>query len=550
MQSVLRHHYCLEAATLGLLSHVAVFIRGEWHMRGPLLVKIYSGLIIAVLYAEYCRHDDFVAAILAAWSIIASYMTGLFVSITVYRKYFHRLRHFPGPSAAAVSKFWHVWKCSRQENYLLLEELSSKYGPIVRTGPEELTIIDPAVFSVIDGPKSPCNKAAWYDIVLPQVALNTTRSTKDHATRRRIWDRGFSPAALACYEERIAEYADLLTARIEGLVRQGGLVDGHEHATVNVTEWFSWFAFDVMGEFAFAKSFGMLHDGKWHLKIRLLIDAMSMLGPVSPVLWLSRLMFGMRPRTSLVKDWFSMLQWCKDCMDERLQEKVEHLDVSHWLIIGAFHKGLQTSDREWLNGDAVTIVVAGSGTVAVALTFAFFELAKSPVQQDRLYREVVDVDIRDRIQLQKCTHLNAVIQETLRLYPPVPTGGYRVTPPSGVFINDTHIPGNTTVMAPRYSIARLETAYECPNQFIPERWTTQQEKVKDKRGFSPFSQGKFGCVGKSLAMSEMRIVIALLVKKFKISFTDDDKGRSLFTGLRDRFTFAPGDLQLRFSIRG
>ncbi|KAI0112259.1 cytochrome P450 [Nemania sp. FL0031] len=548
MQSILRNYHCLGAAILGGLSHVAVFIRGEWHMEGPLLTRIYSGLIITVLYAEYCYHHDFVTAILAASSITASYLAGLFISIAIYRKYFHRLRHFPGPSVAAVTKFWHVWKCSRDDNYLLLEELSKKYGPIIRTGPEELTVIDPVVFSVIDGPKSQCTKAAWYDIFLPQVALNTTRSAGDHASRRRIWDRGFGPAALACYEERIAEYADLLVARIEGLVSRGRLADSHEYVTVNVTEWFSWFAFDVMGEFAFAKSFGMLQDGKWHTKVRLLIEAMSMLGPVSPVPWLAQLMLNVKPRLPLVKDWFAMLQWCKECMDERLQKNVKRLDVSHWLI-EALNKDLQTSDMAWLNGDAVTIIVAGSGTVAVALTFAFYELAKSPAQQDRLYREVVNVDIRDRIQLQNCTHLNAIIQETLRLYPPVPTGGYRVTPPSGVFVNDTHIPGNTTIVAPKYSIARLETSYENANKFIPERWTTQQEMVKDKRGFSPFSQGKFGCVGKSLAMSEMRIVIALLVKRFEISFGDDGKGESLFTGLRDQFTFAPGDLQLRFSIR-
>ncbi|KAI0854964.1 hypothetical protein F4860DRAFT_69272 [Xylaria cubensis] len=74
------------------------------------------------------------------------------------------------------------------------------------------------------------------------------------------------------------------------------------------------------------------------------------------------------------------------------------------------------------------------------------------------------------------------------LHLPVPTGGYRVTPPSGVFVNDIYIPGNTTIVAPKYSIGRLETCYESPNQLIPERWTTQQDMVKDKRSFPPFSQ--------------------------------------------------------------
>lgn len=190
-----------------------------------------------------------------------------------------------------------------------------------------------------------------------------------------------------------------------------------------------------------------------------------------------------------------------------------------------------------------------SDTVAPTLVFAFYELARNPAHQHKLLEEMQNIDIYDRAQLQTCAHLNAVINETLRLHPPVPTGGYRQTSPAGLTINDIHIPGNVTIVSPRYSLGRLESCFGEADQWIPERWTVRPDLVKDARGFSPFSQGRYSCVGKTLAMAEMRFVVALLVKKFEIGFSGSDRGETLFSDLRDQFTAAPGRLELKFSSR-
>ncbi|RWA10857.1 hypothetical protein EKO27_g4259 [Xylaria grammica] len=510
----------------------------------------YAFLTIALLCAEYCRVNDFGSAVKVVGHVTSSYAAGLFSSIVIYRKYFHRLRRFPGPRLAAVTKLWHVWKGLDGKNHLLLEDLFKRYGPIIRTGPEELTIIDAAVPHIIDGPKSQSTKGIFYDIFLPEVTIAAARNIDDHDSRRRIWERGFSPKALAVYEERTIHYAELLANQIEYLVRESGLSNSPEGAIINMTEWISWFAFDVMGEFAFSTSFRMLQDRKWHSKIRLLVDGLGAVGVASPVPWLAQLGMSIRPRIRLAQDWFDLLKWCRERMDERLQMKGERPDVSHWLIESYIKNGSQTAERAWLNGDAATVIIAGSGTVSVVLTFAFYHLAHDPSQQDKILKEIQDVDIYDRSQLQNCSHLTAFINETLRLYPPVPTGGNRITSPAGITINSTYIPGGVTIVAPKYSIHRLESSYERADQFIPERWTTQRDMVKDNRGLAPFSLGKFGCIGKSLAMIEMRFVIALLLKRFEIEFQENDKGEVLFADLKDQFTFAPGDLPLRFRMRG
>jgi tryprostatin B 6-hydroxylase len=95
-----------------------------------------------------------------------------------------------------------------------------------------------------------------------------------------------------------------------------------------------------------------------------------------------------------------------------------------------------------------------SDTVAPTLVFAIYQLALNPDKAEKLYQEVKDVSIRDLPTLKKLPYLNAVIMETLRLHPAVPTGGNRDTPPEGMMIDGTFIPGNTTIVAPRYVLGR------------------------------------------------------------------------------------------------
>lgn len=176
-------------------------------------------------------------------------------------------------------------------------------------------------------------------------------------------------------------------------------------------------------------------------------------------------------------------------------------------------------------------------------------MARNPSIQEELVAELAEIDIYDQAELQGCDFLTAVINETLRLHPPVPTGGYRQSPPEGMTINETYIPGNVTIVSPRHSLARLESSYERPGDFVPWRWTTQPNMVKDKRGFAPFSQGRFSCVGKGLAMRQMRFVIALLISKFEVGFWGDEQGEELLNDMRDHFTAALGKLNLRFRKR-
>nr|RBQ88027.1 hypothetical protein FVER53263_20077 [Fusarium verticillioides] len=88
------------------------------------------------------------------------------------------------------------------------------------------------------------------------------------------------------------------------------------------------------------------------------------------------------------------------------------------------------------------------------------------------------------------TYLQACIDETLRLFPPVPSGLQRMTPAEGLRVGDIFIPGDTIVTVPSYTLYRDERYFTSPDDFVPERWTTKPEMVKNESVFAPFSVGK------------------------------------------------------------
>jgi cytochrome P450 len=97
-----------------------------------------------------------------------------------------------------------------------------------------------------------------------------------------------------------------------------------------------------------------------------------------------------------------------------------------------------------------------SEPIASILVGIFLEFAKNPVHEQRIYEEVRNLDVRDVKALSAAQHLEAVITETLRLYPVLLTGGNRKTQKDGIIIGGTYIPPYTTIVAPRYSISRCE----------------------------------------------------------------------------------------------
>ena len=100
-----------------------------------------------------------------------------------------------------------------------------------------------------------------------------------------------------------------------------------------------------------------------------------------------------------------------------------------------------------------------SDTTATTLSYMIYELAKHPEQVSLIRNELAahftQTSTSPKNQdLQNLPRLNSIIHETLRLHPAVPTALPRLTPPEGLSIGNTFIPGDTVVWCPQYAIGR------------------------------------------------------------------------------------------------
>lgn len=136
ISATIAHPYeLLAAAATGLFCHNAIFIHGEWHQQVTSLLGLHAAAITLVtLFEATYQGLSPVSSFNASLIVVGTYGVFFFASMIIYRTFFHRLRHFPGPVLARWSKFWHVFQCWDSRNHLLMENLRRQYGDFVRIG--------------------------------------------------------------------------------------------------------------------------------------------------------------------------------------------------------------------------------------------------------------------------------------------------------------------------------------------------------------------------------------------------------------------------------
>ena len=116
-----------------------------------------------------------------------------------------------------------------------------------------------------------------------------------------------------------------------------------------------------------------------------------------------------------------------------------------------------------LGSQASALIVAGSGTTAVTLTYAVWAILRHPAVRQKLEEEVKHLpDNYDDTALEKLPYLEAVITETLRLYGSAPGALPRTTPAKGIEVNDMYIPPGITLTTQSYTMHRDPSIFEDP----------------------------------------------------------------------------------------
>jgi cytochrome P450 len=114
--------------------------------------------------------------------------------------------------------------------------------------------------------------------------------------------------------------------------------------------------------------------------------------------------------------------------------------------------------------------------------------------------------------------MKAVVQETLRLYPPLWLFDRRALGPDD--LAGTKVAKGDLVIFCPYSVHRLPELWPDPEAFRPERFEAGREEQKNKFAYLPFSVGPRTCIGNNLAMIESQLIMGTLLSRFRARLAD------------------------------
>jgi cytochrome P450 len=152
----------------------------------------------------------------------------------------------------------------------------------------------------------------------------------------------------------------------------------------------------------------------------------------------------------------------------------------------------------------VGLFAAGHETTAVALTWTFWLLAKHPSMQQR-------------IRVEGDSFLRAALDESLRLYPPVPCFARRAIDDD--VLEGFLIPKGSKLVLAQHVTHRLPEFWKDPHTFDPERFLPQRKSEICSHAFFPFGMGPRTCVASAMAMLECRVTLSLLLERFTFETT-------------------------------
>jgi cytochrome P450 len=201
----------------------------------------------------------------------------------------------------------------------------------------------------------------------------------------------------------------------------------------------------------------------------------------------------------------------------RAQADPDRGDILGMLLAAEDEDGSRLSDQE-VRDQLMTLLFAGHDTSTSTLSFLMYELARNPHVLRRLYEEqdrVLADGIPDYQQLERgLPELGMALDETLRLYPPAWIGSRRAV--RDFEFGGYEVPRGSWVHYSSWASHRLPEVFPEPEAFIPERFTPERKAALPKGAFVPFGAGSRICIGKRFGQTEVLLVAALILRRFRL----------------------------------
>ena len=206
-----------------------------------------------------------------------------------------------------------------------------------------------------------------------------------------------------------------------------------------------------------------------------------------------------------------------DIVFNMIEERRRHNDNSNLLdaLINARDDvdNSQMTDQQ-IKDETINMIIAGHETTANALTWTWIQILKHPQVYQKIKEEVkqhIHNDIPSMSEVTLLKYTKAVIEESIRLYPPFWRISRANTTP--MKIKGYDIPKSTSIITSIYTVQRKESLWNDPLAFKPERFIEDRDKITPFSYF-PFGGGPRVCIGANFSMIEAQTIIACMVKHF------------------------------------
>ncbi|KAE8148404.1 cytochrome P450 [Aspergillus avenaceus] len=310
----------------------------------------------------------------------------------------------------------------------------------------------------------------------------------------------------------------------------------------NLGDWLQYFAFDAMGTMSFSRRYGFLEKGRDDKGLIKAIWAfMKAAAPMTQMPWLDLVLYK-NPVVTLLKPTAS--QPIMEIVSSRIEERQKELNSSNNTDKGTRYKDFLArfmcirAKKDTIPIWAVTAwsfpnVIAGSDTTAVAMKTLWYNLLMHPTNMHSLRGELTQAQQQSKLTLpfpswNEITHLpylDACINEALRIHPPIRLSFERIVPAGGMTIGGYFFPEGTVVGMNPWVINRDRAIFGIDADiWRPERWLEDPVRTRTMENtLLSFGTGRRICLGRNIALLELKKLTAALVLNFDMEIVTPEK---------------------------
>ncbi|KXN85180.1 Cytochrome P450 3A29 [Leucoagaricus sp. SymC.cos] len=372
----------------------------------------------------------------------------------------------------------------------------------------------------------------------------------EHRQMRRMMNPAFSLPNLTSQIDKYHDAIDSLLRILTGQIISARNPD--QGVVLPMYEWMSKVTLDIICTTAFSYDANSLHDPHNELAFAYekmlelqsghntawLISLVSIPGFTrfadSRFAWRIRKLLSLNPKldmlATIIDSMYTIRRISKGMLEEKLREshttemEQERKKDIMSLLVRARRESLENEPSGYTSNDAammdqvLTFLGAGHETTASGLAWTLYLLAANKKTQDKLREEVTsllaDVPRPEYRALKELQWLDCVVMESLRVLPPVPMTFRKAAKDD--YIDGVLVPAGTILYIPIRVINTWQAIWgPDAEEFRPERWLNLPKSYHSQYSFMSFIVGPHACIGKTMAIIEMKTVLASLIANFE-----------------------------------